>query len=500
MRSRRPLSVLVVLPILIVTALTVIGGFTASSILSGSRLRSDAEHRAIDQLAALETVANVSDITGLRRAATTTGASRDVDLVFIAAGNPAVVIASSHTELVGKPVTELDGEVRQAAGAHDESSKGRLITHFNDRLLTASAALQVREATRDGTDLSGAFGVVQIDFSGVATEAANDAFLLTLGEIAAVLLLAGVAVWLLRRHVLKPLQAVAEVVADPENSSEDHSASVEIHRLATTLRSALIAHAEAEAQLAEANEQLRELVDSKDRFMASVSHELRTPLASILGFAGYLQDPDMDLSEEDRVAFVETISREGEDVMDLIEDLLTSAQADIGRLDETQVNVGLLAQARQVVEGLVGRAADIAVRGNPVSVAGVPRRVRQIVRNLLTNAARYGGPNVHVAVIARAEAGCLQVVDDGPGVDDADRELIFEAFERARDGVRNTDSIGVGLPVARTLARLMGGDLQYRREGGMTVFELTLPLLFDESESVEATGRAATEDAASVVR
>jgi K+-sensing histidine kinase KdpD len=57
------------------------------------------------------------------------------------------------------------------------------------------------------------------------------------------------------------------------------------------------------------------------------------------------------------------------------------------------------------------------------------------------------------------------------------KRLIFQAFERARAGVRNAESIGVGLPVARTLAQLMGGDLQYRRESGMTVFELSLPLV-----------------------
>ena len=95
----------------------------------------------------------------------------------------------------------------------------------------------------------------------------------------------------------------------------------ELHGVAVSLQSALTAHNRAEAQLADANEQLRALVDAKDRFMASISHELRTPLASIIGFAGYLKDPDLELSEADRAAFVETISREGEDVMDLIEDL-----------------------------------------------------------------------------------------------------------------------------------------------------------------------------------
>jgi signal transduction histidine kinase len=496
MKSRRSLSTLVVLPILVATVITVIGGLSASSVLSDRRLRNAAENRAVEQLTALETVVNVSDLAGLRRAATTTGASRDVQLILVAAGNPAVIIAASHTELVGRSVQDLDGDLRQAVAARAASGTESTHTYFGNELLTATSTLQVRATARDGTDLSNAFGIVQIDFSAIAGAAAGDSFMLTVGGVVAVLLIAGVAIWLLRRHVLRPLQDIRDCLNDPDHAAVAGATSLEIERLARNLQSALSAHEQAEGQLAEANQQLRELVDSKDRFMASISHELRTPLASIIGFAGYVKDPDLELSDADRAAFVDTISREGEDVMDLIEDLLTSAQADIGRLAVTRVNVGLLAQAHQVVEGLMGRTDGIEVRGKPVTVSGDPRRVRQIVRNLLTNAARYGGSQVHVEIVSCSDMGCLRVVDDGPGIDDADRELIFEAFERARDGVRNAESVGVGLPVARTLARLMGGDLEYRREGGMTVFELALPLAEKEAPTVAAH---ASGDAAAAI-
>lgn len=476
MKPRRTLSTLVVLPILVAAVVTVIGGLSASSVLADKRLQAVAQDRASEQLTALETVANVSDIAGLRRAATTSGASRDVELILVVAGNPAVVVAASETALVGKPVQELDGELLRAVEERVASGVETTYRYQGDELLTATSSLRVRAITRDGTDLANAFGIVQMDFSAVAAAASSDSFLLTVGGVAAVLLLAGIAIWLLRRHVLRPLQAIRDCVNDPGHSPVAGPTSLELHDLATNLQSALAAYGRAEDQLADANQQLRELVDAKDRFMASISHELRTPLASIIGFAGYLKDPDLELSEADRDAFVETISREGEDVMDLIEDLLTSAQADIGRLAVTQVNVGLMAQARQVVEGLMGRTGGVDVRGEAVTVTGDPRRVRQIVRNLLTNAARYGGSNVYVEIGSSGDTGCLRVLDDGPGIDDADRELIFEAFERAREGVRNAESVGVGLPVARTLAQLMGGDLQYRRQAGMTVFELSLPL------------------------
>lgn len=104
-----------------------------------------------------------------------------------------------------------------------------------------------------------------------------------------------------------------------------------------------------------------------------------------------------------------------------------------------------------------------------------------MIRNLLTNAVRYGGPNVKVAIEAgNGETGddraILAVIDDGPGVKSVDQERIFDPYYRSRPDVALTGSVGLGLSVERQLARLMGGDLVYIRRNEMTRFELTLPL------------------------
>ena len=103
-------------------------------------------------------------------------------------------------------------------------------------------------------------------------------------------------------------------------------------------------------------------------------------------------------------------------------------------------------------------------------------RTRQIIRNLLTNATRYGGTSIRVEIDVQDGVGKLTVLDDGQGVLGMDEDRIFDPYYRSRSDVAVPDSVGLGLAVARQLARLMSGDLVYRRQDGWTRFELSLPL------------------------
>jgi signal transduction histidine kinase len=97
------------------------------------------------------------------------------------------------------------------------------------------------------------------------------------------------------------------------------------------------------------------------------------------------------------------------------------------------------------------------------------------MRNLLTNAARYGGGEIKLSVSSLGELAVLVVSDDGPGINVVDSEKIFDPYYRAQSAEGRPDSVGLGLAVARQLARMMGGDLVYRRRSGWTRFELSLP-------------------------
>ena len=103
-------------------------------------------------------------------------------------------------------------------------------------------------------------------------------------------------------------------------------------------------------------------------------------------------------------------------------------------------------------------------------------RTRQIIRNLLTNAARYGGADIVVEIDVHDGMGRLTVMDNGEGVLGMDEDKIFDPYYRSSSDVARPESVGLGLAVARQLARLMAGDLVYRRQDSWTRFELSLPV------------------------
>ena len=222
---------------------------------------------------------------------------------------------------------------------------------------------------------------------------------------------------------------------------------------------------------------LEDLIESKDRFVASVSHELRTPLAAVLGFAEELRTNRASFGAEELTAMLELIADQSQEMADMVEDLLVSARADIGTVSIYPKDVYLRAQAETVLAGIgsVG-GKKIAVVGGRGKVWADPSRTRQILRNLITNAIRYGGDVVTIEADEEGEQTVLTVTDDGPGLDPAHWETIFEPYQRAHDIPTQPASIGLGLTVSRQLARLMGGDLVYTSNGEGSVFTLTLPM------------------------
>ncbi len=223
---------------------------------------------------------------------------------------------------------------------------------------------------------------------------------------------------------------------------------------------------------------LQEVVDNKDRLVASVSHELRTPLTGILGFAESLLDMRGDLSPEVG-EFAEVIAGESRDMADIIEDLLVAARADMGTLAikigafdlEEEVKSVLASSKLQSLR--VGKSLVLDLEPSPVEAD--PLRSRQIIRNLLNNAFRYGGSSVWVGLRTEGRYVRLWVSDDGDGLQEGEDRLVFEPYYTARQTPSQPGSVGIGLAVSRQLARLMGGEVTLHRTEGRTVFTLILP-------------------------
>lgn len=216
------------------------------------------------------------------------------------------------------------------------------------------------------------------------------------------------------------------------------------------------------------NEAMAEVVRTKDEFIANVSHELRTPLTAVVGLTSELADAN-GLDGEMREEMLQLVSQQALDMSNIVEDLLVAARAEVGTVDIEIQEVALGEELRATLDGL---GMSVSQPREVPSVRADPRRVRQILRNLLTNAQRYGGPDLRVVTGSSHRIAWLEVRDNGEGIPDEEAERIFEPYVTSgRKG-----SVGLGLAVARQLAELMGGTLQYERSAGESVFRLELPV------------------------
>jgi PAS domain S-box-containing protein len=266
----------------------------------------------------------------------------------------------------------------------------------------------------------------------------------------------------------RPLELLVELAASHADGATPYD------RLVVTFTD--IAHRKEEER------RMEELIRLKDEFIATVSHELRTPLAGVVGSAGLLVNNGHELSPVEAAELIGFIHDNGRELSHIIEDLLVGARADIGSLTVNPQPVDIEREVMGVTGALarVLRDRSVFVEPGPAVEAIVdPVRFRQILRNLLTNAARYGGRRVWIRTRPAGDQIRLTVEDDGPGVPDHESETIFAPYQSSATRPGAAGSVGLGLTVSRQLARLHGGDLVYRRENGRSVFELRLPLRVD---------------------
>jgi PAS domain S-box-containing protein len=223
-----------------------------------------------------------------------------------------------------------------------------------------------------------------------------------------------------------------------------------------------------------AQHQLAALAASKDELVASVSHELRTPITTIMGMALELHDNPASFSADERDELIGIIADQSREVSNIVDDLLVAARSDLGTIVVRPSELQIRPELEQVLASSAPAATPVIAASDEVVAWADSLRFRQIIRNLVTNAGRYGGPTVCIAATIENDEVVLTVSDDGKGVPPGDEEAIFLPYVRStRDGAY-PGSIGLGLPISRHLARLMGGDLTYRYENG-SVFELRLP-------------------------
>lgn len=222
--------------------------------------------------------------------------------------------------------------------------------------------------------------------------------------------------------------------------------------------------------LREEREKALEATRAKSTFIAVTSHELRTPMNGLLGMAHALQRSTLDPVQREQIALM---IKSGDSLMQLLNDVLDLSRVEAGKVDLAPIDMTL----QDVVGEVVDAWRDAAVFKNllltvdyapdlPPGVHADPLRIRQVVTNLVSNAIKFtveGGVSLRVMATPGADGKqrvSITVADTGPGVPAGAAERVFDSFTQADQTIsREHGGAGLGLSIARALARQMGGDL-----------------------------------------
>jgi len=301
-----------------------------------------------------------------------------------------------------------------------------------------------------------------------AQEAADAAAPMLGIGLPAILAVVALTTWLLTGRALRPVERMRTEAEQISAAALDRRLPVprsrdEIHRLALTLND-MLQRLEASAQ-------------RQRRFVADASHELKSPLATLRAIVDVTAgDPASGFRPEVLTDLGQEIDR----LQRLVGNLLYLTQSDEGHPAMLRRDIDLRQVAVDEAASLARRTALlIDTTGlTPALIKGDQDRIAQVVRNLLDNAARYARSTIWLETSTQGSEALLVVSDDGPGIPPGEQERIFERFVRLDESrTRDTGGSGLGLAVARTIARAHGGDL--RLVGGChggASFEARFPL------------------------
>jgi PAS domain S-box-containing protein len=221
---------------------------------------------------------------------------------------------------------------------------------------------------------------------------------------------------------------------------------------------------------------------SRNRFYAAMSHEIRTPMNAILGYTDLLLAGAYGEMSEAQIQGIERTYRAGQHLLELVNDVLDLSKLEAGKL-EIEVEP---TSVPELIEDLFATVRPMATESGaelrlehdacsePIDID--PRRVRQILLNLLSNAIKFGGARPVLVRCGRTDDRGIQVEvqDQGPGIDAEDLPRIFEEFVQLSGSAGL--GTGLGLPISRRLAELLGGRLEVESKPGHgTTFRLLLP-------------------------
>jgi signal transduction histidine kinase len=230
-------------------------------------------------------------------------------------------------------------------------------------------------------------------------------------------------------------------------------------------------------------EQLRDLERMRREFMANTSHELRTPLTIVLGYLESLAGNYGRMTDVQRLAGVRKATTGAQRLARLVEDILLVLRLEDGNFPLTRETFDLAELVRDAAAGIPlaypGQPITIETGSTPILVESDPNRVRQILINLLDNAAKYSTEGAPILVRCTKWEGSIraEVVDCSPGIPPEQRERLFQRFGKTGSvGRSGRVGTGLGLAISKSLAEALGGRIEVESTLGIgSTFRLVLP-------------------------
>jgi signal transduction histidine kinase/CheY-like chemotaxis protein len=236
----------------------------------------------------------------------------------------------------------------------------------------------------------------------------------------------------------------------------------------------------AEQELKKAKEKAEELNRLKSTFLASMSHEIRTPMTGILGFASLLQD---ELAGKDHRVYADRISQSASRLMSTLNEILDLSRIEAQRYELNIRPIDLEEEATTVVQLLqpvaIKKGIDLkVVSKKPDLIVSVDKTaIGQILNNLIGNGLKFTlRGSVTVELDREGNQAIIRVIDTGMGIPPQDQSIIFEEFQQSTTKLKHS-GVGLGLAIARKLARMMKGDITVSSEEGKgSIFTVNLPV------------------------
>ena len=243
---------------------------------------------------------------------------------------------------------------------------------------------------------------------------------------------------------------------------------------------------EIESYLLRAKEAAEKADRTKTEFLGNMSHELRTPLNAIIGFSQLIRDKIMGELNAHYVDYAGSIHASGMHLLEVVNDLLDVASIESGAMVLNEENVELAVVIRSCERMLRTRAqkaellVSVDVESPEIAVRGDPRRLKQVLINLVNNSIKFTRPGGHIIVRAYVNGDgepVLEVEDSGIGISKEDQQVIFDAFIRVDSAfVSEREGTGLGLPLVHALTDLHGGHIKLESEIGQgTKIAVILP-------------------------